>query len=75
MNRVESRHTHGDVPVGLLCYPILQASDVLLYKGTHVPVGEDQVQHIELLRQLTRYFNNVLKCQYFPIPQMVCVFF
>jgi len=44
--------------VGLLTYPVLQAADILLYGGTHVPVGEDQVQHIELTRDIARWFNN-----------------
>lgn len=43
---------------GLLQYPILQAADILLYKGEVVPVGEDQVQHIELTREIARKFNH-----------------
>eukprot|EP00794_Sanderia_malayensis_P000243 gene243-860_t len=44
--------------LGLLSYPVLMASDILLYKSTHVPVGEDQTQHIELARDISRLFNN-----------------
>ncbi|CAL1548474.1 unnamed protein product, partial [Lymnaea stagnalis] len=44
--------------VGLLTYPILQAADIMLYKATLVPVGEDQTQHIELTRDLSRAFNG-----------------
>ncbi|KAF6726805.1 Tryptophan--tRNA ligase, mitochondrial [Oryzias melastigma] len=44
--------------VGLFTYPILQAADILLYQSTHVPVGEDQVQHLELAQDLARIFNN-----------------
>uniref|UniRef100_A0A3Q3NE64 Tryptophan--tRNA ligase, mitochondrial n=2 Tax=Mastacembelus armatus TaxID=205130 RepID=A0A3Q3NE64_9TELE len=44
--------------VGLYMYPILQAADILLYKSTLVPVGEDQVQHLELAQDLARIFNN-----------------
>ncbi|KAM9342879.1 tryptophan--tRNA ligase, mitochondrial [Pholidichthys leucotaenia] len=44
--------------VGLYTYPILQAADILLYKSTHVPVGEDQVQHLDLAQDLARIFNN-----------------
>ncbi|KAL2081085.1 hypothetical protein ACEWY4_022938 [Coilia grayii] len=44
--------------VGLFTYPVLQAADILLYKATHVPVGEDQVQHLELAQDLARIFNN-----------------
>jgi len=43
---------------GLLTYPILQAADILLYQGELVPVGEDQVQHVELTRDIARWFNN-----------------
>jgi tryptophanyl-tRNA synthetase len=45
------------VPAGLLNYPVLQAADVLLYQATLVPVGEDQVQHLELMREIARRWN------------------
>ncbi|XP_076850452.1 tryptophan--tRNA ligase, mitochondrial isoform X1 [Brachyhypopomus gauderio] len=44
--------------VGLYTYPVLQAADILLYKSTHVPVGEDQLQHLELAQDLARTFNT-----------------
>ncbi|KAM4609332.1 tryptophan--tRNA ligase, mitochondrial [Polymixia lowei] len=44
--------------VGLYTYPVLQAADILLYRSTHVPVGEDQVQHLELAQDLARIFNH-----------------
>ena len=47
------------VSTGLLTYPILQAADILLYDATHVPVGEDQKQHIELARNIAQRFNNM----------------
>jgi tryptophanyl-tRNA synthetase len=60
---------HADnVNVGLFTYPILQAADILLYHGEYVPVGEDQVQHIEFSRDVARKFNN-LYGDYFPEPQ------
>ena len=46
------------VNAGLLDYPVLQAADILIYGGTHVPVGEDQVQHVELTRDIARFWNN-----------------
>jgi tryptophanyl-tRNA synthetase len=52
-----------------LGYPVLQASDILLYKGDYVPVGEDQVAHLELSREIVRRFHSVFKCQIFPEPQ------
>lgn len=47
-----------DIPLGLYIYPVLQSADILLYKSTHVPVGEDQLQHIQLAQHLARVFNN-----------------
>ena len=44
--------------VALFTYPVLQAADVLLYQATHVPVGEDQKQHLELARDIAQKFNN-----------------
>ncbi|KAM3957744.1 tryptophanyl-tRNA synthetase, mitochondrial [Aphomia sociella] len=58
-----------EVPVGLLLYPVLQAADVLVYGGTHVPVGGDQVQHLQLAAQLVRSFRHRFGCQPFPTPQ------
>lgn len=46
-----------DIPLGLFVYPVLQAADILVHKATHVPVGEDQVQHIQLAQHLARIFN------------------
>jgi tryptophanyl-tRNA synthetase len=48
----------GSVNVGLLDYPVLQAADILIYKGDVVPVGEDQVQHVEFTREVARHFNG-----------------
>jgi len=48
----------ASVNVGLLDYPVLQAADILLYKGEVVPVGEDQVQHVEFTREVARHFNT-----------------
>ena len=54
--------------VGLYVYPNLMAADILVYKATHVPVGEDQKQHLELTRDIAKKFNNDFKCEnYFPI--------
>ncbi len=54
--------------VGLLVYPNLMAADILLYKATHVPVGEDQKQHLELTRDIAKKFNNDFnRANFFPI--------
>ncbi len=54
---------------GLLNYPVLQAADVLLYKADSVPVGEDQVQHIELMREIARKWNARYGEDFFPEPE------
>jgi tryptophanyl-tRNA synthetase len=55
--------------VGLYAYPNLMAADILLYKATHVPVGEDQKQHLELTRDIATKFNNDFKTDLLPIPE------
>jgi tryptophanyl-tRNA synthetase len=56
--------------VGLFDYPVLQAADILLYKATHVPVGEDQKQHLELSRDIAQKFNNDHDAPgFFPLPE------
>ncbi len=58
-------------PLGLYSYPVLMAADILLYKTTHVPVGEDQKQHIELARDIAGAFNRNFNAEYFPLPEPV----
>ena len=56
--------------VGLFIYPNLMAADILLYKATHVPVGADQKQHLELSRDIAQKFNNDFNCKdFFPLPE------
>ncbi|MGH7024252.1 MAG: tryptophan--tRNA ligase [Caulobacteraceae bacterium] len=56
--------------VGLYAYPVLQAADILLYKSTHVPVGEDQKQHLELARDIAGKFNHDFDApDFFPLPE------
>src|SRR5215469_13825317 len=55
--------------LGLYAYPVLMAADILLYKGTHVPVGEDQKQHLELSRDIAGAFNRRFGVEYFPLPE------
>lgn len=54
---------------GFLGYPVLQAADILLYKADKVPVGEDQLAHLELTREIVRRFKNLYKKSIFPEPQ------
>jgi tryptophanyl-tRNA synthetase len=56
--------------VGLFNYPVLMASDILIYHATHVPVGDDQKQHLELTRDIAAKFNNDYACpDFFPMPE------
>ena len=57
--------------VGLYTYPILMAADILVYQATHVPVGEDQKQHLELCRDIAAKFNNDYKNDFFKIPEPI----
>ncbi len=65
----EKAQRQESVPAGLLMYPVLQAADVLLYKASLVPVGEDQVQHLELMREIARRWNARFGPGFFPEPQ------
>jgi tryptophanyl-tRNA synthetase len=55
--------------VALFDYPVLQAADILLYRATHVPVGEDQKQHVELTRDIAIKFNNDFATELFVVPE------
>ncbi|APZ51947.1 tryptophan--tRNA ligase [Salipiger abyssi] len=57
--------------LGLFAYPALMAADILIYHATHVPVGEDQKQHVELTRDIAIKFNHDFKTEFFPITQPV----
>jgi tryptophanyl-tRNA synthetase len=60
------------VSVGLYTYPVLQAADILIYKATHVPVGQDQMQHLELTRDIAAKFNHDFEAPgFFPLTQPV----
>jgi len=56
-------------PLGLYGYPVLMAADILTYKATHVPVGEDQKQHLELARDIAGAFNRRYGVEFFPLPE------
>ncbi len=55
--------------LGLYAYPVLMAADILVYKTTHVPVGDDQKQHLELSRDIAGAFNRQYGVDYFPLPE------
>ena len=54
---------------GLWYYPVLMAADILAYKGTHVPVGDDQKQHLELSRDIAQAYNSMFGVDFFPLPE------
>jgi tryptophanyl-tRNA synthetase len=64
----KSEQFRENINVGLFDYPVLQAADILLYKAELVPVGEDQLQHLELSREIARKFNRLFG-ETFPEPQ------
>ncbi|KAJ8326873.1 Tryptophan--tRNA ligase, mitochondrial [Batrachochytrium dendrobatidis] len=64
----------SNLNVGLLSYPILQAADILLYRATKVPVGDDQAQHLNLTSMIARRFNSCYNKNVFPIPQSIVSF-
>ncbi|MBI3832111.1 MAG: tryptophan--tRNA ligase [Planctomycetes bacterium] len=76
MGLLERAHSYKDKvakgitpSVGLFYYPVLMAADILIYKPKFVPVGQDQVQHIEMTQDMAQYFNNTYKCQVFVRPE------
>jgi tryptophanyl-tRNA synthetase len=66
LREIKNRDLHT---YGFLGYPVLQAADILVYKAQAVPVGEDQLPHLELTRQIARKFNHTYKKEYFPEPE------
>jgi tryptophanyl-tRNA synthetase len=65
----KSGKTKESAGLGLYSYPVLQAADILVYKATHVPVGEDQKQHLELSRDIAGAFNRAVGQDFFPLPE------
>lgn len=61
----------SDVNAGLFTYPVLMAADILLYDSQFVPVGKDQIQHIEIARDIASHFNNTYKTDAFVLPEAV----
>jgi tryptophanyl-tRNA synthetase len=68
MREVKTRNLNT---YGFLGYPVLQAADILLYKASKVPVGKDQLPHLELTREIARLFNNLYKKNIFPYPDAI----
>ncbi|CAG8750248.1 18656_t:CDS:2, partial [Acaulospora morrowiae] len=68
---IEEVDTSSGLCLGLFAYPVLQAADILLYKSTHVPIGEDNVQHLELARDIAQRVNKLCSQEIFPLPQPI----
>nr|CCA17414.1 unnamed protein product [Albugo laibachii Nc14] len=70
--KCKTEQQQKDADFGLLAYPILMAADILLYRATLVPVGDDQQQHLELARMIATAFNHRFKCSLFdpPMPHL-----
>ncbi|CCC69522.1 hypothetical protein NCAS_0C05320 [Naumovozyma castellii] len=70
--KAKAKSNHMSVKLGLFSYPVLQAADILLYKATHVPVGDDQCQPLELCRSIAQQFNQFYGDEnFFPIPRTI----
>ncbi|MBU1727572.1 MAG: tryptophan--tRNA ligase, partial [Candidatus Omnitrophica bacterium] len=68
MREIKTRDLHT---YGFLGYPVLQAADILVYKAEKVPVGDDQLPHLELTREIARRFNGLYKKEIFPYPDAI----
>ncbi|MBI4972302.1 MAG: tryptophan--tRNA ligase [Candidatus Omnitrophica bacterium] len=68
LREVKSRNLNT---YGFLGYPVLQAADILVYKSERVPVGQDQLPHLELTREIARRFNSLYKKEVFPYPEAI----
>lgn len=71
MTQFKSKSNKHGSSLGLYSYPALMAADVLLYKATHVPVGHDQTQHMQLMRDVAASFNRKYEVDYFPVPEAI----
>ncbi|OGG13385.1 tryptophan--tRNA ligase [Candidatus Gottesmanbacteria bacterium RIFCSPHIGHO2_01_FULL_39_10] len=68
-DKLQKNIVEDDINMGLFCYPVLMAADILLYKPELVPVGKDQKQHVEITRDIAERFNKIFKKEVFPLPE------
>ena len=68
-NRAEEQDDDAGISAGLFMYPVLMAADILLFNADKVPVGRDQVQHIEMARDFGQRFNHLFGGEYFTLPE------
>lgn len=69
-DKLQKQHSDDDINMGLFCYPVLMAADILMYKSAIVPVGRDQKQHVEITRDIADKFNKTYKKNIFPLPDV-----
>jgi tryptophanyl-tRNA synthetase len=67
-DKLQKKLSEDEINMGLFCYPILMAADILIYKPDLVPVGRDQKQHVEITRDIAERFNRIFKKKVFPLP-------
>ncbi len=70
-NREEQLDDDAGVSAGLFMYPVLMAADILIFNANKVPVGRDQIQHIEMARDFAQRFNHVYGKEYFALPEVI----
>ena len=70
-NRVSGEDADAGITAGLYMYPVLMAADILIFNANRVPVGRDQVQHIEMARDIGQRFNHIYSGDYFVLPEAV----
>ena len=68
-NREKNEDTDASITAGLYMYPVLMAADILAFNANRVPVGRDQVQHIEMARDIGQRFNHIYAGEYFTLPE------
>lgn len=68
-NIAEQQDADKAVTMGLFCYPILMAADILMFNGQRIPVGRDQIQHIEMARDIGARFNHIYRQELFTLPE------
>lgn len=68
-NEQEGEDPDKGVMLGLFSYPVLMAADILMFNGQRIPVGKDQIQHVEMARDIAQKFNHTFKAQLFTLPE------
>ncbi|MGK0440392.1 MAG: tryptophanyl-tRNA synthetase [Pseudohongiellaceae bacterium] len=71
VNEDESEDSDKGIMMGLFSYPILMAADILMFNGEKIPVGKDQIQHVEMARDIAQKFNHIYKKEVFVLPEAV----